>query len=131
METHHKVLSQRAKELSDVLEEPLRVLSGEQMAEDMNGGREATRSPVGSPRGGRWGLDQEEPASMGRGCVLGKPKGRHRPGGGIQKTDLRGTRKGEAAGPESAGAGREGVWAAVQGTPQFKGNSSYLASKTR
>ena len=67
METHHKVLSQRAKELSDVLEEPPRVLSGKQMAEDLNGGREATRSPVGSPRGGRWGLDQEEPASIGRG----------------------------------------------------------------
>ena len=60
METHHKVLSQRAKELSDVLEEPPRVLSGEQMAEDMHGGREATRSPVGSPREERWGLDQEE-----------------------------------------------------------------------
>ena len=131
METHHKVLSQRAKELSDVLEEPLRVLSGEQMAEDMNGGREATRSPVGSPRGGRWGLDQEEPASMGRGCVLGKPKGRHRPGGGIQETDLRGTREGEAAGPGSAGSGREGVWVAVRTPHSLRGDSSYLASKTR
>ena len=58
-------MSQRAKELSDVLEEPLRVLSGEQMAEDMNGGREATRSPGGSPRGGRWGLDQEEKEAWG------------------------------------------------------------------
>ena len=57
----------REKELSDVLEEPPRVLSGEQMAEDMHGGREATRSPVGSPREERWGLDQEEPGSMGRG----------------------------------------------------------------
>ena len=60
MEIHHKVLSQRVKDLSDVLEEPPRVLSGKQMAEDMHGGREATRSPGGSPRGGRWGLDQEE-----------------------------------------------------------------------
>ena len=30
------------------------------MAENMHGGREATRSPGGSPRGGRWGLEQEE-----------------------------------------------------------------------
>ena len=65
METHHKVLSQRAKELSDVLEEPPRVLSGEQMAEDMHGGREATRTPEGSLRGGHWGLDQEEQEAWG------------------------------------------------------------------
>ena len=67
METHHKVLGQRVKDLSDALKGSLRVPSGEQMAEDMHGGREATRSPVGSPREERWGLDQEEPGSMGRG----------------------------------------------------------------
>ena len=30
------------------------------------------RSPVGSPGGGHWGLDQEEPGSAGRGRALGK-----------------------------------------------------------
>ena len=65
MEIHHKVLSQRVKDLSDVLEEPPRAPSGKQMAEHMHGGREATRSPGGSPRGGRWGLDQEEQEARG------------------------------------------------------------------
>ena len=65
METHHKVLGQRVKDLSDALKGSPRVPSGEQMAEDMHGGREATRSPEGSPRGGRWGLDQEEKEAWG------------------------------------------------------------------
>ena len=52
--------SQTVKDLSDALKGSPRVPSGEQMAEDMHGGREATRSPGGSPRGGRWGLEQEE-----------------------------------------------------------------------
>ena len=65
METHHKVLGQRVKDLSDALKGSLRVPSGEQMAEDMHGGREATRTPEGSLRGGPWGLDQEEQEAWG------------------------------------------------------------------
>ena len=82
------------------------------MAEDMHGGREATRSPGGSPRGGRWGLDQEEQEAWGGVKFWVNGGQTHRPGGGVQETDLRGTRGRGSAGPGSAGAGREGVWAA-------------------
>ena len=112
METHHKVLAQRVNDPSNVLKALPRLPSEELPAQDKHGGREASQEPSGVTQGSRWGLDQEEQEAWGGVKFWVNGGQTHRPGGGVQETDLRGTRGRGSAGPGSAGAGREGVWAA-------------------